>query len=72
MHLGYGTDEESGTEVSFHECETCFRPFTLCPPVIPDARGWENCLDWDCPSYVVERDGDLHFITGNVVQASPP
>lgn len=67
MHVGYGTDEESGTRVSLHLCDTCNREFTLCPAVDPDKEGWENCLYWSCKSYDVKRDLELSFITGNTI-----
>lgn len=70
-HLGYGTNKY-GTPISKHMCEICKRPFSLCPAVPPEENGWKGCLSWDCESYAVERDAELHFITGNVIKESPP
>lgn len=70
MHLGYGTNEY-GTAISLHRCGVCEREFSLCPAVSPNEKGWKNCLAWDCSSYVVERDAELYFVTGNVVKESP-
>jgi hypothetical protein len=59
-HLGYEKNEY-GTQISRHRCEACGSEFTLCPPVYPEQKGWENCLGAQCTSYDRSRDIDLLF-----------
>ena len=53
---------EYGTPVTALTCETCGRPFTVCPEVPPDRLGqWRGCLAEDCASYDPMRDVDMFF-----------
>jgi len=55
-----GWVNEFGTPVSYRVCETCKRPFTLCPAA-EGVEGWENCLADECGSYDPNRDVDRFF-----------
>lgn len=49
---------EFGTPVSRHLCDSCGRPFSVCPPVEEDSWGG-CCLAEGCASYDLTRDIDL-------------
>ncbi len=55
------SQNECGTPVSVHVCDTCGNSFTVCPAA--GNKGWENCLGEGCPSYDAERDVDMLFET---------
>ena len=56
MLVGPGLNE-FGTRISQHLCDTCGKPFTLCPPC-DDDEGGGNCLMEACDSYDITRDID--------------
>lgn len=59
MFVGYDNNQY-GTKVSVHICDTCGDKFTVCPAV-GDKPSWENCLRPECASYDPSRDADKLF-----------
>lgn len=61
MKLGY-ENNQYGTLVSRHRCDTCSKEFTVCPAVPDDHNDqWGSCMSEDCPSYDPSRDVDRLF-----------
>jgi hypothetical protein len=51
-----------GTPTAWGNCDTCGRPYGVCPaPALEKWGNWKNCLADDCPSYDVSRDVDMFF-----------
>lgn len=61
-------ENEYGTPVSYHRCDTCGGEFTVTPAVTPEKLDqWSNCLSEDCDSYEPMRDVELYAGLGMVV-----
>ena len=67
MHKGYA-ENEYGTRISKHVCDTCGEEFTLCPAMGEERKGWENCMDETCPSYDANRDADILFMSDDEIR----
>lgn len=63
MKIGMSKNEY-GTPVSVHICDTCGTQFTVCPAILNEKIGWENCLGIGCKSYDKNRDADRLFDNG--------
>lgn len=52
------SQNDCGTPVSVHVCESCGNSFTVCPPT---GDNWGGCQAEGCSSYDVKRDIDRLF-----------
>lgn len=62
-HHGY-SENEHGTRISVHICDTCGEEYTVTASQEDfDPENFQNCLGPDCASYDVNRDVDILFMT---------
>lgn len=69
MHKGF-SNNEYGTKVSNHTCDTCGNDFTVCPAKDKDSTSFNDCLALECGSYDPNRDADILFMSDKEIAAT--